>query len=942
MGHVAAVIKRFLQRPEAERRLGPFLLVKQLGSGGFAPVWLAKEVYEATEVRTAAVKLFSLHRSHRRWGQHPLAEEARTKIIAETSALCKVVHPNVVRFYSLAIDEDSGVMGLAMEHIAGTALDQRLATMDKLSVVETLAVGTAIASALSAVHLAGLVHRDVKPSNVIEDKGVYKLIDFGIAAADILRAPESSPSTPEVLDDLPLEGASTGVRATGVGATVSLGLLSGTLGYIDPQCVAQREPATAASDLYSLGAMLFECLTGKVPAAVTRAVGRGLDEDVLEGFSRAPSLGEIAPEVPSSLGDLIDSLLVPERSDRPPSAEWVAKRLEQIRSELAVLGRKLPPEDVGPFRGLGRFEESDRDVYFGRESEVARALKRLRSRGLVAISGSSGSGKSSLARAGVLPAIARGGLDDGREWPEQWDTAVTEPGRDPRAAVALALEPFASGAAAMAPEELVLALAARTKEEGRGVILLIDQLEELATLASGESQAWTAELLVCIEQKALPGVRALAAARRDLLDPLLALRGLGESLAPGLILIEPITDQVWGDVLDQALTAYGYTFEDDALRSDLLAELEDTAGAMPLVQFALTELWRKRDPAAKKVTRAGLEAIGGIAGALQRHADATLEELAPTHADAKDTARTALLALTTPQGTRSTRSLADLLRDAGPAAESVIAALERARLIVRGDRGMTLAHEALLTQWGKLRAWVAEAREDRLLAEELERDAERWRADPDAVPLWPRRRVAYGQELQKRGTPRLSASAVHFLRASRWATLRLRLLVAGSAAMAAISLLVFGYLYVRAEQKSRLAAEEQTRTLQETQLKINALIAQLNQAKDEATRKDLAQQILEENERTKPLPPSPDPVPGASSTPARVSTLPPRPPTIAPSPSPPLPEPPEPLSEPTPPTPPTPPAPPPATLPTPTAPLTALPIARTVTFPQAAPPRKPR
>jgi serine/threonine protein kinase len=849
MTRVASTIKRFLERPDGERRLGPFLLVKQLGRGGFAPVWLAKEVYGTAVVRTAAVKLFALRRDRRSAGQREIADEARAKIIAEASALCKVAHPNVVRFYSLPIDEESGLMGLAMEHIDGAALEQRIAQLARLSVGEALAVGIAIASALAAVHRAGLVHRDVKPSNVIESLDGYKLIDFGIAAADILSAPESLSSAPEVLDELPLEITRPARRAGSGHTTMALGGQSGTRGYIDPVCVTEREPATPASDLYSLGATLFQCLTGEVPAAAAAPRGRGLDEDVLEGFATAPPLLTIAPEVPSLLGQVIDALLAPERSKRPPSAGWVATRLAQIRSELAAQNHAIPPEEIGPFRGLGRFEERDRHVYFGRDSEIARALKRLRSRGLVTIAGSSGSGKSSLARAGVLPAITERGLG---EWPAQWDAVVTEPGRDPRAAVTLALEPFVAGAAAMTPDALLLALAVRAQKEGRGLLLLVDQLEQLAAVDPGESQTWTAELLVGVEQKVPAGVRVLAAARRDLLDPLLTIGGLGESLTPGLLLIKPIADhQIWGDILDQALATYGYTFEDDALRSEVLAELEGTASAMPLVQFALTELWRKRDPDAKQVTRAGLRAIGGIAGALERHANATLDALARAHVGGEEAARTVLLLLTTAQGTSSTRKLADLQREGGLAAGSAIAALEEARLIVRGAHGVTLAHEALLTQWRKLRTWVGEARQDRLLAEEIERDSEQWRGDPEAVPLWPSRRLALGEELQKRGSQRLSATAVRFLKASRWAALRGWLIVLGSAAMVALSLLGFGYTYVRAEQKSRMAAEEQTRALAEKQLKINALIVQLNQAKDATTRAKIEQQILEEDDRTK-------------------------------------------------------------------------------------------
>jgi eukaryotic-like serine/threonine-protein kinase len=250
MARLAPAITRFLDRPAEERRLGPFELVKQLGRGGFAPVWLAKEVYGATELRSAAVKLFSLQRSQRSRGKSASAGKARDRIVAEARALCQVEHPNVVRFYSLPIDEGSGVMGLAMEHIAGTPLDLRLSTSGRLSIAEALAVGIAIASALSAVHRAGLVHRDVKPSNVIEAAGVYKLIDFGIAAADILRAPESAPSAPDVvhMDDLPLEVPSRAARETLAHATLSLGLQSGTVGYIDPVCVTMSSPATPASE----------------------------------------------------------------------------------------------------------------------------------------------------------------------------------------------------------------------------------------------------------------------------------------------------------------------------------------------------------------------------------------------------------------------------------------------------------------------------------------------------------------------------------------------------------------------------------------------------------------------------------------------------------------------------------------------------------------------
>ncbi len=475
----------------------------------------------------------------------------------------------------------------------------------------------------------------------------------------------------------------------------------------------------------------------------------GIDAAVLDGRKRAPPCLEALPDAPPALARIVDALLAPSRKDRPQAASFVAIELERLRIALSGLDRPLPPEDVGPFRGLGRFEDGDRDVYFGRAGEVAAALDLLRGLGLVALVGPSGSGKSSLARAGVLPRVAEGALGG---WPTRWNTAIVTPGNDARGAVGAALaalDPPLAGAAMMTPEAVIEALAKRAESADRGVILLVDQLEELATLGNGEGGAFIVDLLGSLGDRALPGVRALVTVRRDLLDPLLGLGTLGKALVRGSLLVAPMSDAVWGDVIDQALSAYGYALEDAPLRETLLAELSLTAGAMPLVQFALTELWRKRDRGTKKITRASLSAIGGIAGALERHADATLAQLDGAHAGASLAARDVLLALTTPQGTRARGDAAALERLGGGLGREVIAALESARLVGREPGGVTLAHDALVTQWGRLRAWVAEARADRVLVEEIERDATLRRAD-DSAPLWKGRRLEAAEDVLRR------------------------------------------------------------------------------------------------------------------------------------------------------------------------------------------------
>ena len=126
----------------------------------------------------------------------------------------------------------------------------------------------------------------------------------------------------------------------------------------------------------------------------------------------------------------------------------------------------------------------------------------------------------------------------------------------------------------------------------------------------------------------------------------------------------------------------------------------------------------------------------------------------------------------------------------------MIAALEAARLIGREPGGMTLAHDALVTQWGRLRAWVAEARADRVLVEEIERDAERWQAD-DSAPLWKRRRLEAAEDVLRRGAVPSSRTASTFVRAGRLAERRGRFLAGGSALGVAALAALGVALYVR-------------------------------------------------------------------------------------------------------------------------------------------------
>lgn len=794
MSAFSPAIREFLAAPEESRRLGPYRCTALLDKEGTAPVVRAVEEHAGQGLREVAIKVFDIGKP--KIGDKPgeTKDGWQARVVDEARSLCRVQHPNVIRFHTLATDPKRGLMGLVMEFAEGISFDKELASVprgDARRVALAVDVGAAIASALAAAHEAGVVHCNVKPSNIMVTGGTYKLLNFGIAASLGDQSEGAESSERGSLVDLGVEAIGTKASRLEKGGS-SFTPIQGTVGYVDPVCLKTTAPPMASSDLYSLGVTLYECLAGDVPAVATpkHAGKSGVDPKVLAGDLPPAPIAEIVPSAPAELAQLVDAMVSPTREGRPRSADAVRRAVERIKSALAGRERALPEEDRGPFPGLDKYDAADRDVFFGRSAEIAGVIELARTRGLVGVVGLSGAGKSSLTRAGVLPAIEDGALGG---WPAKYRSVVVTPGKDLMAALDAELSKVLDSPLAKHPEAIVEQLTADVDAKSEGLVILVDQLEEIVLKhdpARDVDRLRALELLSRIADGPA-GVRAIVVVRRDLLDGVLAIDApFSRALSRGTQHLGPLTSAAWEEVVDQALDAYGYAFEDADLRREVLRDLSEREAAMTLVQFGLSRLWSARDPKKKKIPRSAFTEKGGPKGALERHAGEAIAGLKLPREKLRDV----VLAMTTPEGTRAHVELDVIAKRFGDEAKEAVFALAKARLVASEKAGFTFVHDSILREWGLARGWIEEARDDRLLVAHVDRDAARWMESKDPAELWRKGRLAAALDLWKRGTIPLGDDARRFLAEAKGAENRAQLARWG-VALLIVAMIVGGALF---------------------------------------------------------------------------------------------------------------------------------------------------
>jgi serine/threonine protein kinase len=713
--------------PHPGVRINQYEMIKMIGEGGMGSVFLARDLRLG---RRVAIKFLQSN-------QPELTQ--RFLVEARTTARCQ--HDNIVVIYE--VGEHNGAPYIVLEFLNGKPLTHLTENGQKLPYTRAVEIMCSILRALQCAHDHGIVHRDLKPDNIfITESGTLKVLDFGIAKVLQQNAGgQVEKSAGAIRMPSPLE------LATGTNNSLTrVGTIMGTLKYMSPEQWGIGIEIDHLTDIWACGVLLHRMICGRHPL-------HPLDGNQLVVTAMLelpmPSMAEAAPsDVPRELIQIVDRCLLKIKEQRWQSAAELLAALE-----LFLPGRRTQTLqiDESPYAGLSSFQENDAGKFFGRNREVAAMVTRIRDRPLMAVVGSSGVGKSSFVRAGLVPALKRSG--------EQWETLVVRPGRKPLDSLAGLIAPMVATAANLAddideqkklvetlrkePGHLGHVLRLRARRDNRRLLLFVDQFEELYTqVADAEERAAFTACLSAVADDATSPLRVVLSIRSDFVDRVAEDPEFVNELTQGLFFLGPPNREGLRDAITQPAEMAGFQFELPATVEDMLDHLETTPGALPLLQFAAAKLWEARDIARRKLTHASYAAMGGVAGALASHADRVVSDLGPQKTPL---VRALLLRLVTAERTRAIVPIAELRelsREVGEI-QRLIDHLVDARLLVvqtlEGGKGSTveIVHESLVQGWPTLRRWLDENQDDAALVDQMRVAARQWQAKGyDTGLLW--------------------------------------------------------------------------------------------------------------------------------------------------------------------------------------------------------------
>jgi WD40 repeat protein/DNA-binding SARP family transcriptional activator len=723
---------------------------------------------EPLRERLHAQRMLALYRSGRQAEALEAYRQARAALVEEIGVEpgpeLRDLHEAILR-QDPALDlEGSDAVRLPPELYVGPRLVGREAELDALREAWRGAHGGAgrlavvcgasgMGKTRLAAELAGEVHRD--RGVVLYASGAGAPL---AARAALDRAASARRPTLLVLDDLDRAGDE---------LRMAFGELVDALRTRPVLALATAEDAGLAATLPADTSLKLAPLDGDGVGAIARlyAVGDGVAPPVAR-------LIQASGGVPQRIHRAADEWARAQAAHRlDGAADRAASRRGRLRAaedELAgdvvvalqtARERGRPhggdAEDVVvcPFKGLASFDIEDAGFFFGRERLVADMVARLAGAPLLAVVGPSGSGKSSALRAGLLPALAEGVLPGSSSWTQ----VLLRPGEHPVCAL--------EDETAAAPPR------------GR-LVLAVDQFEEVFVACSDEREraAFVDALVACARD---PRRRALVlvAIRADFYGRCASYPELWRLVGANQVPVGPMRRDELRRAIERPAARAGLLVDPD-LTQALVADVEGEPGALPLLSTSLLELWQRRD--GRNLRFSAYEGSGGVHGAVARLAERAYERLDPAQ---QRVARAFLLRLAGEAGGEPVR-IRIAVKEFDEEAQPVLAELIDSRLLTVSEGEVEVAHEALLREWPRLRAWLEEDAAGRRLHRLLRVAATEWDAGGrDRGELYRGARLTATQEWAAEHDPELNALERGFLddslAASERAHRRLRTVLAG-------------------------------------------------------------------------------------------------------------------------------------------------------------------
>lgn len=465
-------------------------------------------------------------------------------------------------------------------------------------------------------------------------------------------------------------------------------------------------------------------------------------------------------------------------------AEWATPVLfsrlaDNSLFDLTETSTTLLPDVPSPYRGLGVFEEVHTTNYFGREAMLKKLLARLAETRFVALVGPSGSGKSSLLRAGLLPA-----LKEGRALPgsQRWEVETFRPGEDPLAALLLHLadrldpglpqadcaERAVELAQQLAQGELLVDDLLNQMQLAGRLVLVVDQFEEALLTPFEASRDRFLAVLLALARRSWATV--LIAFRADYFGRVLELAELGKYVDAGLVSVIPMEREELASAIEKPAAKAGRRFE-AGLVARILEAIVQEPGQLPLLEFALTRLWNRQTPEGL-LTHVAYSEIGEVEGAIALHAEEVLGTFQPQDQETVRAIFTRLVRVAQPsEGTQDGKRRIDLSaldRSRWPLVQRLV----DARLLVTDwdvrsqTQTIEIAHEALIRRWTTLRQWMQADREFRLWQDQLEAALRLWAENREPETLLRGRTLDRAEEWLGRRGADLADPEREFIQAS--------------------------------------------------------------------------------------------------------------------------------------------------------------------------------